>query len=1398
MIRPFFAVFCVLGALALPAEVMAQPSVTMTDLGTLPGGNYSNALAVNEIGDAVGLAVRADGRNRAVLFRNGAVIDLGSLCDTAVCPTNYSNASDINDHGAIVGVSYDATGQLRAFIWENNVMTALPGPAGSTTAAVAINNAGVIVGRVCGSEGCRAARWSSSTSTPQILGALGTGGGTTYSSAIGLNEAGQVVGESTITAPTFRMHAFVWDSVNLMRDLGPGGDACFDRNWATAINTNGVIVGGHYLSCGTNPHMARWVDGVLEDLGSLRGPTGRSYPGQAISDAGDIPGTSDGSACGESEAVLWSQGVMMPLGGPYTVRENCRVSSATGINNRGQIVGQINTGLDPIRPGELHAALWQVQTLPPPTVSCAVPNGAPWYGANVIVACNATSEVGLANPADASFTLATSGEGAALFTPAHAAICDTNSRCTATVGPFGPYKVDKTAPVATVSGVINGLTYALGSVPAAGCSASDALSGVQAHGTLTSNGGPLGVMTFTCSGATDNVGNAAAPVSVLVTVTTPISVNSLGLATSTALASASALAISPDERHVYAVLQLTSPATAAGLAVMNAETYAIESTIGLGGGIPFEIAVSRDGTRAYVAISKTAGATTVAEDSRVAVIDITVNPPTLLKEITLMAGTLKAVALTGVALHPTLPRLYVTDRGQSRVYTIDTTTNTPLSSVLVAGGLLGSSGSVGIKVTPDGTRLYVANRGNPSSNPIVPVTITEVNLISGALTVIPSTLKPSGSLTTLTIAPDGKHAFFATNVATENRVAVLDIDPASGGYRTESFVQTAALKPLRGLATTHDGEYVYATDQGGSNVFVIGTDSMSVVRSIQVGSGPSGVVTRQARGAKAFVSVSGRIAVIAAPGPIASAGPNVSGDEGSAIVLNGSVTDTDSPDALRSWTYTAPPGATGTCAFGDAGAAMTTITCTDNGEYTVTLTADDGDNVSVSDSVVVHVVNGPPTASFSAPGSVNEQQVFTLALGAALDASSVDAAAGFAYAFDCGTGYGPFSTTATIVCTAPAAGAGSQSVNAGGQVRDKDGGVSEYLATIALRDTTPPTLSLTNASATATSGTSVAVTFTATASDLVDGPLTPSCSPASGSMFAIGTTTVHCSATDAHANTASGTLTVTVGDGVAPSVSVPANLTREAASATGVAVTFTATAADNHDPSLSASCSPASGSTFPLGDTSVACRATDAAGNIGTANFTVTIVDTTAPALHLPANQSLIAASPAGAPVTFTATANDLVSGAVAVTCSLGNGAIAAIGTTAVNCSATDGAGNTAHGTFSVSVGYNTCLLYDTNKVHKSGSTAPIKLQLCSATGQNLSSPSIVVQARSLALISTNADGAVEDAGQSNPDGNFRYDASIGGYIFNLKTTGLPAGSFELRFTAGNAPGLSGARFKVR
>ena len=78
-------------------------------------------------------------------------------------------------------------------------------------------------------------------------------------------------------------------------------------------------------------------------------------------------------------------------------------------------------------------------------------------------------------------------------------------------------------------------------------------------------------------------------------------------------------------------------------------------------------------------------------------------------------------------------------------------------------------------------------------------------------------------------------------------------------------------------------------------------------------------------------------------------------------------------------------------------------------------------------------------------------------------------------------------------------------------------------------DATAPVLSVpADVSVQATGAAGAVVTFLVSASDVVDGSLTPVCSPVSGSMFGVGVTTVTCSATDAAANTGSDTFEVIV------------------------------------------------------------------------------------------------------------------------------------------------------------------------------------------------------------------------------------------------------------------------------
>ena len=89
--------------------------------------------------------------------------------------------------------------------------------------------------------------------------------------------------------------------------------------------------------------------------------------------------------------------------------------------------------------------------------------------------------------------------------------------------------------------------------------------------------------------------------------------------------------------------------------------------------------------------------------------------------------------------------------------------------------------------------------------------------------------------------------------------------------------------------------------------------------------------------------------------------------------------------------------------------------------------------------------------------------------------------------------------------------------------------------------------------------------------------------------------------------------------------------TIEATGPTGAIATFTPTAIDAVDATPTIVCVPGSGSTFPLGTTPVTCTATDDSNNTSSGSFNVTVVDTTAPALTMPANLTVEATGPTGA-----------------------------------------------------------------------------------------------------------------------------------------------------------------------
>ena len=224
------------------------------------------------------------------------------------------------------------------------------------------------------------------------------------------------------------------------------------------------------------------------------------------------------------------------------------------------------------------------------------------------------------------------------------------------------------------------------------------------------------------------------------------------------------------------------------------------------------------------------------------------------------------------------------------------------------------------------------------------------------------------------------------------------------------------------------------------------------------------------------------------------------------------------------------------------------------------------------------------------------------------------------------------------------------------------------------------------------------VTYAATAHDARDGALTPHCVPASGNFFALGVTTVKCTATDAAGNTSRGRFNVVVvragpADHTAPIITVPEHIETPATSDDGAKLTYSVLATDNRDGSLRPSCEPPSGGMFKLGTTTVTCSAQDSAGNkADPKSFKVTVtrgrpIDRTPPVITASKPIEVPAMSEDGAEVKYLVSATDDRDGSLRPSCEPPSGGMFKLGTTTVTCSAQDSAGNKAHPkSFSVTV----------------------------------------------------------------------------------------------------------------
>jgi hypothetical protein len=252
--------------------------------------------------------------------------------------------------------------------------------------------------------------------------------------------------------------------------------------------------------------------------------------------------------------------------------------------------------------------------------------------------------------------------------------------------------------------------------------------------------------------------------------------------------------------------------------------------------------------------------------------------------------------------------------------------------------------------------------------------------------------------------------------------------------------------------------------------------------------------------------------------------------------------------------------------------------------------------------------------------------------------------------------------------------------------------IGDFLVTVL--DSRPPAIKLPGSlTEEATSKDGAQVRFAASATDLVDGSVPATCTPTSSSTFPIGTTVVSCSAIDAAGFTAIRDFTVRVRDTRAPDLTLPGDLLVEAPSAEGAEVTYRASSSDLVDGTVDPTCAPASGERFRIGAATVNCSVTDKAGNQARGSFKVRVRpahkpggDVIRPVLKLPNDMTVEATSPTGATVTYAASATDEVDPTVPVSCRPTTGSNFPLGTTTVDCSAADDTGNTATGSFKITV----------------------------------------------------------------------------------------------------------------
>jgi chitinase len=250
----------------------------LQDIGTL-GGPHANAFGVNEVGQVTGTADLAGGSvHHAFIWTNGSMVDTGTSR-----PTVSSEGVDINSSGNVAGVVYGAGGVTTGAYFSGTTITDMGTLGGPSSFAEWMNDSNTAVGFADTASGTTGGFWWNPATGIHAIPTLGG----PNSSAQGINNAGVIVGDSDVAG------------------------------------------GGH--------HVFTYANGVLTDIGSLRGDS----TGFTINEAGDITGEMDINGAGGG--YLYHNGTMIDLQTLMPTGSTFHIISGEDVNDQGQILvfGQI-------------------------------------------------------------------------------------------------------------------------------------------------------------------------------------------------------------------------------------------------------------------------------------------------------------------------------------------------------------------------------------------------------------------------------------------------------------------------------------------------------------------------------------------------------------------------------------------------------------------------------------------------------------------------------------------------------------------------------------------------------------------------------------------------------------------------------------------------------------------------------------------------------------------------------------------------------------------------------------------------------------------------------------------------------------------------------------------------